>query len=184
MVQHDSCSLERLVSSFLLVEINSSSREGLPLTNKRERSSGTRILLHNYYEAMLRYSTDIRRSNFFVKFQFGNGVTLREIYLNLWLVKRKLEGSAKIKSKIEKHPILTFSVIRSLDWSFRLIDVLKIKEKEKKHAMSSIERHEIRVSSFISTYACLPTRESTFEPRLFLGRVLRGFTQGCYGCSV
>lgn len=84
--------------------------------NKRERSSdGTRILLHNYYEAMLRYSTDIRRSNFFVKFQFGNGVTLREIYLNLWLVKRKLEGSAKIKSKIEKHPILTFSLIRSLD---------------------------------------------------------------------
>lgn len=132
MVQHDSCSLERLVSSFLLVEINSSSREGLPLTNKRERSSGTRILLHNYYEAMLRYSTDIRRSNFFVKFQFGNGVTLREIYLNLWLVKRKLEGSAKIKSKIEKHPILTFSLIRSLDWSFRLIHVLKIKEKEKK----------------------------------------------------
>lgn len=55
---------------------------------------------------MLRYSTDIRRSNFFVKFQFGNGVTLREIYLNLWLVKRKLEGSAKIKSKIEKHPYI------------------------------------------------------------------------------
>lgn len=82
---------------------------------------------------MLRYSTDIRRSNFFVKFQFGNGVTLREIYLNLWLVKRKLEGSAKIKSKIEKHPSLTFSLIRSLDWSFRLIDVLKIKEKEKKN---------------------------------------------------
>lgn len=64
----ETCSLERLVSSFLLIEINSPNGKVARTSDEQTRLewSYANFIAQLLREAMLHYSTDIRRSNFFV----------------------------------------------------------------------------------------------------------------------